>query len=695
MRASKALMLDFMDGADKRFVIPVYQRKYEWKSDNCYQLIDDLKKIVVEHRSSHFFGSIVSYVEGNGAVTEQHIIDGQQRITTVTLLLLALRNQIAKGQITTKTENLDKQIERFLLSPAGDEGDRLKLRPVKSDRDALSRLFKGDEDEFDNASNLTQNYKTFLDWIGKQEISADELYAAIGKLEIICITLERGDDAQLIFESLNSTGLALTEGDKIRNYVLMKMEPKEQARCFEDYWTPIERCTQNDVSGFARDYLSIKNQFTPALSNVYQEFKKYAAQKQSVEDLLKDMQRYAKFYEKLLACESGLDEQLDDCLCRMKRLGITVTRPFLMEVLSLSKDLNKDGKLSSDEVLQIFLITESYLFRRSICDLPTNCLNKIFVSLNREITRYDDGNGDGYVQKFIYALLSKKESGRFPDDAEFTRELKTRQIYLMRSNLKAYLFERLENYGIVETKNVYALLDNNTYTIEHIMPQHLSPSWTEALGPNADEIHSEWLHRLANLTLTGYNPSLSNKSFQEKRDAPVGGYRDSGLRMNQKIGLKDSWGLPELEERSREMSGRALKIWPYPKTSYAPPRAELDSCTLDDEGADLTGRKLAKYSFMNAEQPVSSWADMFEHVLKFLHQKDKSVLARLASASGDNTLSSYVNTDAAKLTNALQIDEKIFIEKNNSTVNKLSILRRLFALYGADPTDLVFYLKDA
>lgn len=634
----------------------------------------------------------MSSVIGSGATTEYHIIDGQQRLTTVTLLLLAIRNLIQQKKITAEEPQLDEQInERFLISKWAKEDDRIKLRPVKSDREALVKLF-GDEEDYDQSSNLTLNYKFFCNMLLREEISVDDLYVAIGKLEIISITLDQGDNAQLIFESLNSTGLALTEGDKIRNYILMGLPPKDQNKYYDNYWAKIEKCTDKDVSGFIRDYLSVKQQITPTISNVYRAFKEYAENARlPIDTLLTDILRYARFYEKLLICKSGLKEQkLDDCLYRMMRLEIVVTRPFLMEVLRL----NQDGKLTVDDVLQIFLITENYLFRRNICEVPTNALNKIFLNLNKEILRYDN-TADQYVAKFIYALRSKKESGRFPDDEEFTEALASKQVYLMRGKYKAYLFERFENYGTIETKDVYTHLDNNIYTIEHIMPQHLTPAWTESLGANAAEIHETWLHRLANLTLTGYNPNLSNKPFQEKRDAEEGGYKASGVKMNQKISNKDSWGLSELEERNDEMIALAKKIWPFPSTEFKPVEKEFDSCTLDDENVDLIGRDIVKYSYQNIEQPASSWANMFEHVVQFLHQKDRSILAGLAySTSGSMDLSNYVSNAEQGLRSALKIDDNIYVERNTSTVQKMSILRRLFALYDVDPMDLVFFLKD-
>lgn len=692
MKGSEAKMTGFMEGADKRYVIPVYQRKYDWKYENCRQLYEDLKKIVIDGRDSHFFGSIVSAVVPNGSKIEYHIIDGQQRLTTITLLLLAIRNLIAQGKVKTDEGKLDEQIsQRFLISPWASEDDKIKLRPVKSDREALIKLF-GDEEDYDHSSNLTINYQFFYDMVMKEEVPVADLYAAIGKLEIISITLDQGDNAQLIFESLNSTGLALTEGDKIRNYVLMGLPAQNQTKYYDTYWAKIEKCTANDVSGFVRDYLSIKQQVTPTVSNVYRAFKNYAESVSlPIDTLLTDLLRYARFFEKLLTCKSGLNQQkLDDCLYRLMRLEIVVTRPFLMEVLRL----HQDGKLTTDDVLRIFLITENYLFRRNICEVPTNALNKIFLNLNKEIIRYDN-TADDYVSKFIYALLSKKESGRFPDDEEFGLALAEKQVYQMRGKYKAYLFERFENYGTIETKDVYTHLDNNVYTIEHIMPQHLTPAWNESLGVNAAEIHATWLHRLANLTLTGYNPNLSNNTFVEKRDAKEGGYKASGLKMNQKIATKQTWGLDELKERNDEMLELAMEIWAYPTTKFVPSEKEFDSCTLDDENFDLTGRDIAKYSYLTTEQPVTSWTDMFEHVVKFLHQKDKSVLMSLAYSKKETTdLAVYVTSNEAELRSSLKIDENLYIEKNTSTALKMSILRRLFVLYEADPMDLVFYLKD-
>lgn len=690
MKGSEARMTVFMEGADKRFVIPVYQRKYDWRYENCCQLYDDLKKIVKDGRESHFFGSIVSAVVPNGNKIEYHIIDGQQRLTTVSLLLLAIRNLIAQGKVKPVEDKLDEQIsQRFLISPWANAGDKIKLRPAKSDREALIKLF-GDEKDYDCSSNLTINYQFFYDMVIKEEVAVEDLYAAIGKLEIISITLDKGDNAQIIFESLNATGLALSEGDKIRNYILMGLPAQVQTKYYDTYWEKIEKCTDNNVSDFIRDYLSIRQKIIPARGTIYKAFKNYAVSL-PIDALLTDLLRYARFFEKLLTCKSGLKEKkLDACLYRLMRLGIVVTRPFFMEVFRL----HQEKELSTDDVLKIFLITENYLFRRNICEVPTNALNKIFLNLNNEIRCYNH-KADDYVSKFIYILLSKKWSHRFPDDNEFKVSLAEKQVYRMRGNYKVYLFERLENYGTVETKDIYKYLDEGIYTIEHIMPQKLTLAWCDSLGEDAEEIHETWLHRLANLTLTGYNPSLGNKTFVEKRDTKEGGYKSSGLRMNQKIAAKQTWGLAELKERNDEMLELAMEIWKYPITNFTPSRKAYDSCTLDDETFDLTGRGIARYSYLTIEQTVKNWTDMFEDLVKFFYQKDKSVLISLAYKKKEDTvLAVYVRNNKSDLRSALKIDKNLYIEKNTSTAVKISILRRIFTLYKADPMDLVFYLKD-
>ncbi len=686
MKGTECKFVKYMEGADKRFVIPVYQRNYDWKTENCKQLYDDLVKIIKEHRKSHFFGSLVSVYNPDGHNEEFLIIDGQQRLTTVSLLFLAMYNLIDKGIIVSETANLKQRIfEEYLVDKWKPEDTRIKLKPVKNDQKAFGKLFS-DSTEHIRESNLTVNYDYFYDRIQKQEITIDQLYDAICCLEIINIRLDRDDNPQLIFESLNSTGLDLSEGDKIRNFILMGLPPKEQEVYYEKYWNKIEVCTKYDVSAFIRDYLSVKQQVIPQQKKIHTNFKEFVELgKIETESLLVEMLAYAKRYQILLDGKSG-SATLDACIDRLNRLETTVTRPYFLEVLRLYSE----NKLTLAQVTEIFLTMENYLFRRTMCDLPTNALNKIFLMLHREIVRYD-GTEDNYVEKLKYALLSKKERARFPDDEEFKAAFAERPVYLMNSKNKIYILERFENFGTSEDKDVYRHCDDGTYSIEHIMPQHLTPVWQKELGDDYEQIHELWLHRMANLTLTAYNSKYSNSSFTEKKTMQ-NGFDDSGIRMNTWIAKKDKWTLKEIEERNEHLMGRALMIWVRPTTAFKPVEKQLDSCTLEDDEM-LSGRLIAHFSYKNTEQPVTSWVEMYQKVLKILYAEDKTIITKLAVSSEDN-IALHFSMNPTQFTKNVEIGDGIFVWTNTNTQSKLSVLKRIFKLYGADPSDLVFYLRD-
>lgn len=689
MNGNAQKLIKYLDGASKRFIIPVYQRNYDWKMEHCKQLYDDLVKIIRQNRKSHFFGSIVSVQSESGTMEEFLIIDGQQRLTTISLLLLAIYHLLSSGKMVSRDHQLtDKILKKYLIDEYEPEEKRIKLKPIKNDQKAFGILFDQDE-EYIPDSNLTINYRYFYDRIQHGELDIDELFDAICKLEVINISLNHEDNPQLIFESLNSTGLNLSEGDKIRNYILMGLPNDQQTKFYEKYWNRIESYTDYDVSSFVRDYLSIKQQSTPNMNSVYPTFKKYVedAEVADIEPLLKDLLEYAKRYAFLIKGGHS-DERLNSCIYRLNRLSTSVTRPFLLEVIRLSES----GALTADELIEVFHFTESYLFRRAICDLPTNALNKIFLLLHREIIRFD-GDESHYVEKFKYALLSKRERTRFPSDEEFAECMSTRNIYGMNPKNKLYLFERLENSETSETKDVWGHLDRGEYSIEHIMPQHLTAAWIVSLGDNYEAIHTNWLHRLANLTLTAYNSRYSNSPFAEKRDMPHG-FKDSGLRINQWVGRKEQWGLPELEERDQLLKNTVIGIWPYPTSNYHPQKKQMDAIALDED-VILTGRVLSKYSFKGAEQPVASWADMYQQVITMLHSENKAVLTKLAVSQDPAVdLSLHFSMSPTFFNSCRQIDTDLYVWTGTDTQYKINNLRKIFAIFDVPESELVFYLKD-
>lgn len=692
MDGSGIQLFSYLEGPSHRYIIPVYQRRYDWKIENCKQLYNDLLRLTKDKDGNHFFGSIVSDVVGAGSITEYHIIDGQQRLTTVTILLLAIAKLVEKGEVHSSEVDLNNQImERFIISKWAKEDDKIKLIPVKRDRQALYSLIFGEEDDYVENSNLTINFKYFYDRLKKDSLIIDEIFSAIQRLQVISITLEKGDDAQLIFESLNSTGLALSEGDKIRNFILMNLPLDKQNKYFEKYWIKIEDFTNKRIDNFVRNYLSIKTFSMPTMSKVYFEFKDYVYKhNDSLEELLEDMLRYSKFYRKLIDGESGFkNKDLDNSMFNLKKMEITVTEPFLMEVFSL----NDKGELSIDDLIGIFNTIEIYLFRRNICGVATNALNKIFLNLNKDIIRYD-GTSDSYVEKLKYNLTQKRDSGRFPKDEEFYENLNNKEIYLMRGRFKNYLFNKIENYNTVETRDIYNHLDEGTYSIEHIMPQKLNDDWYDELGDNAEEIHEKWIHKLGNLTITGYNSDMGNSSFEKKRDGKHG-FKKSGIRMNQDLALLDSWGEEEIEKRHKDLLDLSVyEIWKYPTTKFELQREDLEYISLADDDYDLKGKKILKINFRGEEMIFKSWVDTFTFIIKILHEEDKSQLINLVREEPRDVLGLNFFTTSNDLRSFEKIDEDIFVSTNNNTNTKIRILSKLFELYDENPDNLIFYFED-
>ena len=318
-------------------------------------------------------------------------------------------------------------------------------------------------------SIIHSNYNYFVSRLKETSLDIEKLYDTIQGLQLVAITIEQNDNPQLIFESLNSTGLALTEGDKIRNFILMGLSSTEQVRYYNEYWSRIEKdCGNDDTSGFIRDYLSLKTQKIPNIKNVYQDFRKYwMDSKKEPLEILGDLRAYSYAYEKIMNADTGV-RGVDESISGLIHLETTVIRPFGIEVIHL----HENGILSSDEMRKVFSIVEDYIFRRAICALPSNALNKIFATLANDIKKLD-GTYENYSDKLSFVLLKKQGSGRFPGNEEFASELKNRNLYGRASRVIWYLFSRLENSGTLETKDIWNHLENEEYSIEHIMPQTL------------------------------------------------------------------------------------------------------------------------------------------------------------------------------------------------------------------------------
>ncbi|MCD8281821.1 MAG: DUF262 domain-containing protein [Prevotella sp.] len=676
-----------MDGSRNQFIIPLYQRNYDWKIENCKQLFNDLMTLHKSGRKTHFFGSIVSCIQADTG--HWVIIDGQQRITTVSLLLIALVNAYKAGSIKAeKADKADEIYECFLVNKFKKSERKVKLKPIKKDMEAFDALIYKPEEQYIDGSNVTRNYKYLYDRVLKSGLTIDELCDAVEGLEVINILLDKDDDPQLIFESLNSTGLDLSEADKIRNYLLMSVPEKEQERLYTLYWNPIEEYTGYDPSAFVRDYLTMKQGKIGRIDRIYFIFKEYAEKNAAAgrEGLLKDMHHYAKLYDMIDKGRFG-PEKINGKMRRLRTLDSTVVYPFYMAFF----DYAAGNNLSEAEQYEVMDVVEAYLARRIICNSPSNALNKVFAALHRDVLRYIDqnaGNAPAYVPVLKYVLTHKEGTAAFPDDGEVKDNFCTRQIYKMPPAARLFVMERLENRNNVEddTDNLVDKIKSGVVTIEHIMPQTLSGEWKRALGADWERIHRQYLHTMANLTLTGYNSKYGNKSFIAKRDTEHG-FKDSTFRLNKYVGSCSKWTEEELIHRQDELLGVCMDLWRMPATSFEPAKREALSASLDDDDDVFTGMKLQAYVFRGTRYPTKIWKDMLIRICKEMYAGERYTVDRLC-ALGKCGLSRTGGSGRE------EIEPGVYLWTANSTIAKIGILRDLFKECDIALSDLVFEYRE-
>ncbi len=589
MKADAMKLLDFIGKSqEKQFVIPIYQRVYSWGKEHCEQLWDDIVKTGGNDQiEGHFIGSIVFVHDGiyTTNYNELLIIDGQQRLTIITLLFIALRNHL-----NDKDEFLEKfsrqKIRNCYLINSDEKGDKkFKLILSEPDRDTLLSLIDKDRRKPSEPSlKIMENFKLFEEWIRKNTDKLETIFKGLDKLMVVEISLERGkDNPQLIFESMNSTGKDLTQTDLIRNYILMGLEPEKQEIFYKKYWRAMEEDFKQDETlfdQFVRHYLTIKTGKIPIEKRVYGAFKDYRQKKGiEIEVLLQDLQKYCGFFCRIVFKKEA-DKDLNKALNLLVDLEMDVIYPLLLELYSDYKD----GVLSKQDFIPIIALTESYICRRAVCGFGLNGLNKFFPSFTKKIDKKQ------YLKSVEEHFGSLTGNQKFPNDFEFKDSFITKELYGRNKTKKKktrYFLERLENFNTKEPVNTQEC------TTEHIMPQTLTKEWKRDLGENFEAIHEKYLHTIGNLTLTGYNQKYSNNSFQEKRDMEKG-FKQSSLKLNQSLKDLESFGEKEIEKRANDLADLALKIWTYPK---------LDAETLEKykpkkekKAYDLSSYKFGSHS---------------------------------------------------------------------------------------------------
>jgi uncharacterized protein with ParB-like and HNH nuclease domain/predicted transport protein len=551
MKASAANFLSIIK-SPKQFIIPIYQRTYSWQITQCNKLLSDIIRISRDPSvPGHFIGSVVYFQESihtTSEVPKLLVIDGQQRITTVLLLIAALAEFIRDNEVDIDT-NFTKLQNYYLLNAEEDSELRYKLILTKRDKETLTNIIKGVSLQGDYSRRIAENFENFKNQISKENITS--IYSGIQRLFAVDVALEKDkDNPQLIFESMNSTGLDLSQADLIRNYILMGQDMPVQTELYEKYWYPMEQGYGNEYTSnfnsFMRDYLSVKTGYIPRIDKVYEEFKNFVQSgkgPKTIGEVVKDIYKFSGYYINIVLTKEP-DEDLSRSFKNISRLKVDVSYPFLLPVYD---DYSK-GVITKNEFSEILSLIENYVFRRAICGIPTNSLNKTFATLYKLMQKVN------YLEGIKAAFQLMDGYKRFPEDAEFEKEIVIKDVYNFRS--RNYLLSRLENYNRKESVNI------DDYTIEHILPQNpsLSEEWQTDLGSKWKEIQNKYLHSLGNLTLTGYNSELSDRSFKEKKTI-AGGFNDSPIRLNAYLRSIDAWNEEQIQVRAKQLASKAKEIW--------------------------------------------------------------------------------------------------------------------------------------
>lgn len=696
MKGEDKKLIRFFEGTDKRFIIPLYQRNYDWEIKHCRQLFSDLVKLYEEGRKSHFFGSIVTG-RANDYNDDYLVIDGQQRITTISLLLIAMINAAKAGDLEYEDPRKIEMIyNTYIVDQYHDDARKVKLKPIKNDMKSFDALIYESPEKYIAESNITRNYTFFYDLLKSCGLTLEKIFDSIRKLVVIDIRLERDDDPQLIFESLNSTGLDLSEADKIRNYLLMSMEADEQESCYEQYWNKIEEYTDYNPTMFVRDYLTVYTKAIPNIDNLYFEFKSFVERNSmSRQQVMEDMTVYAKYYHVFNKCCAS-DSKLNVKFRQLATIGSTVGMTFYMVFLKYAADNN----LSATQIYEVFDIIEGYWARRIICNYPANAMNKAFAVMHHDVIRLigeETKRGipeSPYAEVLKYVLLKRQGTGTYPADSELSEDFKTRQIYRIPIAYRYFLFERMENGDNEEGKwgNVVPHMENGDYTIEHIMPQTLSSAWRQHLGQDAERIHEQYLHTFANLTLTGYNSSYGNRPFSEKKSGyehkgkHVYGFAESHFWLSNYMKSVDQWTETELIERQKILYKRFLTLWPMIETSFKPVEKDTDRVMFDDEETELTGRYITAFTFRGVRHKVNSWKDMLVSLCRLIYADSPSSMRVLCNAR--YWLHDNPGTDNGR---ALLADG-CYVHASCSTKTKMSVIRHIFSKLNIQSSDLEFEL---
>ena len=622
MKANELPITNFLQAQNVQFIIPVYQRNYDWTNNECKELLNDIVAVEKYDRGTHFIGSIVFIHEGiysTSEVKELVIIDGQQRLTTINIIYVALYRFAKENNMHNEA---DKVLNMFLINQyVEQESSKLKLKQTDTNSLAFKAIMNSTENEFGHYSNVIENFNYFKTAITQEKFNT--ILNGLKRLIFVEISLERGkDDPQRIFESLNSTGLDLSQSDLIRNYILMDLDPKNQNKIFEQIWNPIEenardlKKQKSMVSDYIRDYLTLRNKKIPNKNKVYVEFKKlYKEKDETYTQELENIKSLSVHYKKFINPSTVSDHNVRRELEYISRLEINVAYPFLLQVFEDAEN----GLISNEELIKVLKLIQSYTWRRFVVGLATNALNKIFMTL------YSEVDTEEYYDSIALALIKKRGSAKFPTDEDLKTALKDKDVYNIQSKNRNYMFELLENHNNRE----YVNTANENITIEHIFPQNPNDDWSVSITPDDYfQFKEKYVNTIANLTLSGNNGALSNKSFIDKKEmnnqGGEQGYSYSRLWLNDYLKAINNWDVTNYNERFNLIYERFLKIWNYPDIEV-PVSENTEEQNIFDAGSP-THKKIEYFIFEDTKVEEEVIARMYFYVIEKLFEKNAQLL---------------------------------------------------------------------
>ena len=645
---------------------------------DCETLLHDLKTSYISGYSTHFFGSIVYHCKGAGRLTNYYLIDGQQRISTVFILLIAIKNLAENNNYTLiDTKSI---VSDYLIDDSTKE-IKLKLKMIASDEESLKKIHNNTFTK--NESQLIANYSYFYNKLSElPESEVIGILNAINELQIVFISLDidKGDNPQLIFESLNSKGVKLSEADKIRNYVLMNHEAEELDEIYDKYWEPLETTVgKHNLSKFFRYYVTKNTYVLVKEDNLYFAFKEFRDEHYTdVEPLMQNMMVYANYFN-IISEARRSDSGYKGAIGRLMYLDVNTSIPLIFDFF----DAQRNGLLSETEFDEAMDVLEAYYVRRAFCTEAISSLNKTFVSMSKDIHRIMKENNTSYIDALKYTVLIRTGKTRFPKDSEFDERFVLFELYNSKPQFRKYVFERLENYNVKAPDRVIDAIDDGTYTIEHVMPQTLTNEWKKYLGKDWDKIQSRYLHTIGNLTITEYNSEYSNLIFEKKRDLPEKGFASSKVHINKDIAVAECWNEDAIKNHAGKMLTRAKNIWRLPKTSISI-KDDFESLTLEDD-INFSEYIVCSFKLLGEEIDASNFQEIFKKLCSNLY-----ALEPVKYASYKTTCHSSSSKEFKK---AYEINSNLYVSLDGKDEQRIEYLRNIALHLGLELDDIEFTLK--